>query len=224
MLAHVQQLATARKWPTLTLTGSTRPQDRQSRVERFNRDSDASFLFLLSARAGGAGISLVGASRLVAMDCDWNPATDLQALARCWRDGQTRPVFVYRLVTRGTIEQTMMSRQYGKGLLAKVVGAADAGWSPAELSGKHDLRAMTCPPVADAVAGVPLPVADAGDAVLQALREGTGVEAAAAEWIAHVDQVPATSSGALPSPSPVSSSMPAVPAHTRGDEVRRAAD
>jgi len=220
MLAKVQQLASARKWPTITLTGSTRPQDRQSSVERFNRDNDPSFLFLLSARAGGAGISLVGASRLVAMDCDWNPAVDLQALARCWRDGQTKPVFIYRLVTQGTIEQLILSRQYGKGLLAKVVGAAGAGWAPTELSGATNLTAMVSPPAADAVAGVPLPVADIGDTVLQALRGGTSAEAAAAVWIAHVDLVPTVCS----SSSAASPSSTALPTQTAGRKPRKSAD
>ena len=208
MLARVQQLATARNWATITLTGATRCQDRQSSVERFNRENDPSFLFLLSARAGGAGISLVGGSRLVALDCDWNPAVDLQALARCWREGQTKPVFVYRMVTRGTIEQTMLSRQYGKGLLAKVVGAADAGWSPAQLTGSADLTAMVSPPVADALAGLPLEASNSEDGVLLALRGGTGAEAAAAQWIARVDQVPAASPALPPVSSRLSTSVP----------------
>jgi SNF2 family DNA or RNA helicase len=53
-------------------------------------------VFLLSTRAGGAGLNLVGASHLVLFDCDWNPAADLQAMARIWRDGQTKHCFVTR--------------------------------------------------------------------------------------------------------------------------------
>ena len=55
--------------------------------------------FLLSAKSGGAGINLIGASRLVLFDLDWNPATDMQAMARIHRDGQRREVKIYRLVT-----------------------------------------------------------------------------------------------------------------------------
>ena len=56
---------------------------------------------LLSTRAGGAGLNLVGANRLVLFDSDWNPAVDLQAMARVWRDGQRKPCLVYRLLTTG---------------------------------------------------------------------------------------------------------------------------
>lgn len=56
-------------------------------------------LFLLSCKAGGVGLNLVGASRIVLYDIDWNPANDLQAMARIWRDGQGRHVFIYRLLT-----------------------------------------------------------------------------------------------------------------------------
>jgi len=95
----------------MSLTGSTKPSDRQARVDRFNRVSDPAFLFLLSAKAGGMGLNLIGGSRLVAFDVDWNPAVDAQALARCWRQGQKKPVFVYRLVAAGTIEERVLHRQ-----------------------------------------------------------------------------------------------------------------
>lgn len=52
---------------------------------------------LLSSKAGGTGLNLIGASRLVLYDIDWNPATDLQAMARIWRDGQRRPCHVVRV-------------------------------------------------------------------------------------------------------------------------------
>lgn len=55
-------------------------------------------VFLLSAKAGGVGLNLTGASRLVLYDSDWNPATDLQAMSRIWRDGQMRSVYIYRYV------------------------------------------------------------------------------------------------------------------------------
>ena len=53
-------------------------------------------MFLLSAKAGGVGLNLVGASSIVLFDLDWNPANDLQALARVWRDGQKHTTRVYR--------------------------------------------------------------------------------------------------------------------------------
>ena len=70
-------------------------------VEAFCDPTQRNFVFLLSSKAGGCGLNLIGANRLVLFDPDWNPATDKQAAARVWRDGQKRRVFVYRLLTTG---------------------------------------------------------------------------------------------------------------------------
>ena len=82
-------------------------------MDRFNRRSpgDDLFIFLLSSHAGGVGLNLVGGSRLVLLDSDWNPAVDLQAMGRVWRQGQRRPVVVYRLLSTGTLEEKMFQRQ-----------------------------------------------------------------------------------------------------------------
>lgn len=56
------------------------------------------FVFLLSSKAGGCGLTITGANRLVLFDGSWNPADDAQACARVWRDGQTKRVFVYRML------------------------------------------------------------------------------------------------------------------------------
>lgn len=68
-------------------------------VERFNDPASSDFAFLLSSKAGGCGLNLIGANRLVMFDPDWNPANDDQAMARVWRDGQKKPCFVYRLLS-----------------------------------------------------------------------------------------------------------------------------
>lgn len=65
-------------------------------------------------QAGGCGLNLVGASRLVLFDPDWNPANDKQAGARIWRDGQTRLVFEYRFLATGSIEEKVYQRQLSK--------------------------------------------------------------------------------------------------------------
>merc|ERR1719188_2623842 len=98
------------------LDGSTPANSRQSIVNSFNtrRDEQAARVMLLSSKAGGTGLNLIGASRLVLYDIDWNPATDLQAMARVWRDGQTRACHVYRLITTGTIEEKILQRQMTK--------------------------------------------------------------------------------------------------------------
>lgn len=88
----------------LRLDGSTPSAVRTSLVRKFNTDRSAdSRVLLLSTKAGGVGLNLVAATRLVLFDSEWNPATDLQAMARIWRDGQTKSVYIYRLLTTGKV-------------------------------------------------------------------------------------------------------------------------
>ena len=68
-------------------------------------------VFLLSSKAGGVGLNLIGGNILILYDIDWNPANDLQAMARVWRDGQRKVVQIYRLLTTGTIEEKIFQRQ-----------------------------------------------------------------------------------------------------------------
>jgi DNA repair and recombination protein RAD54B len=95
------------------LDGSTPAQQRQIIVDKFNTQKSV-FCFLLSSKAGGVGLNLIGASRLIMMDIDWNPSVDQQAMARVWRDGQVKPVFIYRLISAGTIEERIYQRQLVK--------------------------------------------------------------------------------------------------------------
>lgn len=90
------------------LTGDVSGLERQKRVDSFNNQPDKKFVFLLSTRAGGLGINLATADTVIIYDSDWNPHNDLQALARAHRMGQKRSVMVFRLVTRGTIEERML--------------------------------------------------------------------------------------------------------------------
>ncbi|XP_021937770.1 DNA repair and recombination protein RAD54B-like isoform X3 [Zootermopsis nevadensis] len=104
------------------LDGSTPSMQRMQIVKRFNSLHSDHFVFLLSAKAGGVGLNLTGASRLILYDSDWNPATDLQAMSRIWRDGQMRSVYIYRLLTAGSIEEKIFQRQISKtGLSGAVV-------------------------------------------------------------------------------------------------------
>ncbi|KIK68828.1 hypothetical protein GYMLUDRAFT_153158 [Collybiopsis luxurians FD-317 M1] len=94
------------------LDGQTPAAKRQEYVNTFNKTNQkTSFIFLLSSKAGGVGINLIGGSRLCLVDSDWNPSHDLQAMARCHRDGQKRPVFIYRFLTAGTIDEKIFQRQ-----------------------------------------------------------------------------------------------------------------
>jgi DNA repair and recombination protein RAD54B len=99
------------------LDGSTPSSSRQVIVDRFNR-SENTTCFLLSSKAGGVGLNLVGASRLIMIDIDWNPSIEKQAMARIWRDGQSKPVFIYRFLTTGSIEERIYQRQLVKKNLA----------------------------------------------------------------------------------------------------------
>ena len=64
---------------------------------------------------------MIGANRLIMFDPDWNPANDLQAMARVWRQGQKKKVFIYRLFSTGTIEEKMFQRQLFKSGVSQVV-------------------------------------------------------------------------------------------------------
>lgn len=99
------------------LDGSTPSKLRDKLVVEFNKCQTYK-VFLLSSKAGGVGLNLVGASRLVLYDNDWNPLVDLQAMARIHRDGQTKPVFIYRLFTTGAIDEKIFQRQLMKNNLS----------------------------------------------------------------------------------------------------------
>ncbi|KAL7477185.1 hypothetical protein ACHAW6_002999, partial [Cyclotella cf. meneghiniana] len=108
-----------KKLPFVRLDGSVELSARQSIVDSFNNASvNHSFAFLLSSKAGGCGLNLIGANRLVMVDADWNPATDQQAMARVYRQGQTKQCYIYRMFTTGTVEEVIFQRQTQKGNLA----------------------------------------------------------------------------------------------------------
>ncbi|XP_054446030.1 DNA repair and recombination protein RAD54B [Pteronotus mesoamericanus] len=104
------------------LDGQTPVSQRQQIVDGFNSKYSSDFIFLLSSKAGGVGLNLIGGSHLILYDIDWNPATDIQAMSRVWRDGQKHPVHIYRLLTTGTIEEKIYQRQISKqGLSGAVI-------------------------------------------------------------------------------------------------------
>lgn len=117
----IEKLCRARRYGTLRLDGSMQIKKRQKFVDQFNNPDGKEFIFLLSSKAGGCGINLIGANRLILMDPDWNPASDQQALARVWRDGQKKTCFVYRLIATGTIEEKIFQRQSMKQSLSSCV-------------------------------------------------------------------------------------------------------
>nr|XP_019049115.1 hypothetical protein I302_02896 [Kwoniella bestiolae CBS 10118]OCF28045.1 hypothetical protein I302_02896 [Kwoniella bestiolae CBS 10118] len=148
----IQDMCKIRKYPYLRLDGSTPAKQRQELVDTFNRDvrREESFVFLLSAKAGGVGLNLIGGSRLFLFDSDWNPSTDLQAMARIHRDGQKRPVYIYRLLTTNAIDEKIYQRQITKMGLAdqmmeqgEVVKESKDSFSHAELRDIFTLNLKT---------------------------------------------------------------------------------
>lgn len=108
----------------LRLDGSTPPGSRVGLVDKFNNDKEI-HAFLISTTAGGTGLNLTGADTVIFYDHDWNPADDNQAQDRAHRIGQTKPVTVYRLISRGTIEEKILERQVVKQTLADQIVSAD---------------------------------------------------------------------------------------------------
>lgn len=99
----------------MRMDGST--QQRQPLIDDFNSCAGCR-LFLISTKAGNMGINLQSASRVVLFDSSWNPTHDLQAIFRCYRYGQQRPVFVYRLLAAGSMEEKIYKKQVAKQALA----------------------------------------------------------------------------------------------------------
>ncbi len=101
------------------LTGST--TDRAERVQRFNSDNSIP-IFLLSLKAGGTGLNLTGADYVIHYDPWWNPAVEDQATDRAHRIGQTKKVFVYRFITKGTVEEKIMRlKERKRGLVDSII-------------------------------------------------------------------------------------------------------
>ena len=118
------KLCRHRGYGCLRLDGTMNVNKRQKLVDKFNNPEGEEFVFLLSSKAGGCGLNLIGANRLVLFDPDWNPAADQQALARVWRDGQKKDCFVYRFIATGSIEEKIFQRQSHKQSLSSCVVAS----------------------------------------------------------------------------------------------------
>ncbi len=136
----VEKLCRQNRFGSLRLDGTMNINKRQKLVDRFNDPEGKQFVFLLSSKAGGCGINLIGANRLVLMDPDWNPASDQQALARIWRDGQQKHCFIYRFISTGTIEEKIYQRQSAKMQLSSCV--VDSNEDVERLFSSENLRQL----------------------------------------------------------------------------------
>ncbi|KAI1814183.1 P-loop containing nucleoside triphosphate hydrolase protein [Poronia punctata] len=113
LLTILQQLFNKTLYNISYLDGSLSYEERQAVVDDFNSDPNQ-FIFLISTKAGGVGLNITSANKVVIMDPHWNPSYDLQAQDRAYRIGQVRDVDVYRLISVGTIEEITYARQIYK--------------------------------------------------------------------------------------------------------------
>lgn len=99
------------------LDGTIAAGPRRLAIDHFNAEGSSDFAFILSTRAGGLGINLMTADTVIIFDSDWNPQADLQAMARAHRIGQKKPVSIYRLVSKETVEEEVLERARNKLML-----------------------------------------------------------------------------------------------------------
>jgi superfamily II DNA or RNA helicase len=122
MLALIGDALAARGHGHVVLTGDTR--DRQTPVKRFQAGEVP--IFLISLKAGGTGLNLTAADTVIHYDPWWNPAVEAQASDRAHRIGQDKPVFVYKMIAEGTVEERIVAMQGRKRDLAALVHTAEA--------------------------------------------------------------------------------------------------
>ncbi len=144
MLGLAAELLDTLALPYLTLTGQTPPRQRGAVVRQFQAQDDTSApILLVSLKAGGLGLNLTAADTVIHLDPWWNPAVEEQATARAHRIGQDQPVFVYKLVAAGSIEERMLELQARKAALAQGVLGHDA--EGAVKFSEADLHALLAP-------------------------------------------------------------------------------
>jgi len=139
MLSLVERMVNQLHFTYLRLDGSTAVSRRSAIIDRFNGDRNI-FIILLTTRTGGLGISLTAANKVILLDPDWNPQTDIQARERAWRLGQKRDVTIYRLITRGTIEEKIYQRQIFKLLLSNRILDKPKQYLTRGIFSKSDIR------------------------------------------------------------------------------------
>jgi len=120
MIDLMEEYISYKQYKYMRLDGSSKISDRRDMVTDWQTRPEY-FIFLLSTRAGGLGINLTAADTVIFYDSDWNPTVDQQAMDRAHRLGQTKQVTVYRLITKGTIEERILQRAKQKDEIQKVV-------------------------------------------------------------------------------------------------------
>ena len=121
-LEHWSSIAWVKGIDYFRIDGNVSIKQRSAYIKAFNEpENTQSRLFLISTMAGGVGINLYSANRVIIFDVSWNPAHDLQAMFRSYRFGQTKPVYVYRIIGKDTMEENIYKRQITKQAMSQRV-------------------------------------------------------------------------------------------------------
>ncbi|PTA68148.1 SNF2-related protein [Deinococcus arcticus] len=139
LLRHLEGWLREEGLPYSMITGST--QDRQRQIDAFQ--SGQTHVFLITLKAGGVGLNLTAADTVIHYDPWWNPAAEDQATDRAYRIGQDKPVFVYKLIAAGSVEERILDLQARKASLAR--GVLDGGLSDATQLTSADLDRLFAP-------------------------------------------------------------------------------
>ena len=139
MLDLIKPELAARAIDYVEIRGETK--NRETPVRRFQ--SREVPLFLISLKAGGTGLNLTAADTVIHYDPWWNPAVEHQATDRAHRIGQHRPVFVYKLITVGTVEERILELQQRKGALA--AGIFDDAAATAQMLDESEIERLLAP-------------------------------------------------------------------------------
>ncbi|OLV17652.1 DEAD/DEAH box helicase [Deinococcus marmoris] len=139
LLGHLETWVKEQGIPYSMITGQT--QDRQKQIDAFQRGD--THVFLITLKAGGVGLNLTAADTVIHYDPWWNPAAEDQATDRAYRIGQDKPVFVYKLIAAGSVEERILELQARKASLAR--GILDGGLSEATQLTSGDLDRLFAP-------------------------------------------------------------------------------
>ncbi|MFC4427540.1 DEAD/DEAH box helicase [Deinococcus navajonensis] len=139
LLGHLEEWLKKEGIPYSMITGQT--ADRQTQIDRFQNGE--THVFLITLKAGGVGLNLTAADTVIHYDPWWNPAAEDQATDRAYRIGQDKPVFVYKLIAAGSVEERILDLQARKASLAR--GVLDGGLSEATQLTTQDLDRLFAP-------------------------------------------------------------------------------
>lgn len=139
MLALIADELDTAEIPFVQLTGQT--SDRRTPIKRFQAEEVP--VFLISLKAGGVGLNLTAADTVIHIDPWWNPATEAQASDRAYRIGQTKPVSIYKLIARGSVEEKIQHLQQHKAALAESI--LDGGSSASAALDSDAIDALLAP-------------------------------------------------------------------------------